>query len=75
MSFCTVPRRRSPLTPCPSATSSYRRRSSDAGALIVIDVETSSSGMPASSSSMSSSESIATPVRPTSPSARGSSES
>ena len=36
-------------------------------ALIVIEVETVPSGMPAKSSSMSSSESIATPTRPTSP--------
>jgi hypothetical protein len=43
--------------------------------LIVIDVDTSPSGMPASKVSMSASESIATPVRPTSPLARGSSES
>ena len=46
-----------------------------AGALIVIDTETSSSGMPANSVSMSSSVSIATPSRPTSPSERGWSES
>jgi hypothetical protein len=75
MSFWTVPRSAAGSTPCCSATSSYRRRSSDAGALIVIEVETSPSGMPARRISMSASESIATPVRPTSPSARGSSES
>ena len=46
-----------------------------AGALIVIDVETSSSGMPENSSSMSASESTATPSRPTSPSDFGWSES
>ncbi len=46
-----------------------------AGALIVIDTLTWSSGMPANSVSMSSSESIATPSRPTSPSERGWSES
>ena len=40
-------------------------------ALIVIDVDTLSSGMPAKSSSMSASESIATPTRPTSPCASG----
>ena len=44
-------------------------------ALIVIDVETWSSGIPSKSRSMSSIESIATPVLPTSPSARGWSES
>ncbi len=44
-------------------------------ALIVIEVETLSSGMPRKSVSMSSSESIATPTLPTSPLARGWSES
>ena len=75
MSFCTVPRNSAAGTPCPSATSSYSRSSSEAGALIVIDVDTFPSGISASSNSMSASESIATPVRPTSPAARGSSES
>ncbi len=42
---------------------------------MVIDVETSSSGMPANSVSMSSSVSTATPSRPTSPSDRRWSES
>ena len=46
-----------------------------AGALIVIDTLTSSSGMPANSVSMSARVSIATPSRPTSPSERGWSES
>ena len=46
-----------------------------AGALIVIEVETSSSGMPSNAVRMSSIVSIATPVRPTSPRQRGSSES
>ena len=44
-------------------------------ALIVIEVETLSSGIPSKSCSMSSRLQIATPTRPTSPSARGSSES
>ena len=44
-------------------------------ALIVIEVVTRSSGMPSVSVSMSSSEEMATPTFPTSPSARGSSES
>ncbi|GFJ80546.1 hypothetical protein Phou_047260 [Phytohabitans houttuyneae] len=43
--------------------------------MIVIDVETLSSGIPSKSSRMSSSESIATPTLPTSPWATGSSES
>ena len=42
---------------------------------MVIEVETSSSGMPSKAIRMSSSVSIATPVRPTSPRQRGSSES
>src|SRR5436189_70041 len=46
-----------------------------AGALIVIDVETSPMSMPANSRSMSSRVSIATPSRPTSPSERAWSES
>ena len=47
----------------------------DAGALIVIDVDTSPMSMPWNSVSMSSSVSTATPSRPTSPSDRGWSES
>jgi hypothetical protein len=46
-----------------------------AGALIVIETETSPTSMPAKSVSMSSSVSMATPSRPTSPSERGESES
>ena len=42
---------------------------------MVIDVDTSSSGMPSKTRRMSSIVSIATPVRPTSPSQSGSSES
>jgi hypothetical protein len=43
--------------------------------LIVIDVVTSFSGIPSKTRRMSSIESIATPVRPTSPRQSGSSES
>ena len=46
-----------------------------AGALIVIDTETSPSGIPANSVSMSTTVSTATPSRPTSPSDRAWSES
>ena len=46
-----------------------------AGALMVMEVETSPIGIPAKRVSMSSSVSIATPSRPTSPSERGWSES
>jgi hypothetical protein len=45
------------------------------GALIVMEVETLSSGSPANRTRMSSTESIATPTLPTSPRASGSSES
>ena len=44
-------------------------------ALIVIEVLTLSSGIPSSRVSMSASESIATPARPTSPAAKAWSES
>jgi hypothetical protein len=43
--------------------------------LIVIEVDTRSSGMPSNSCAMSSIESIATPTRPTSPAASEWSES
>ena len=46
-----------------------------AGPLMVMDTETRSSGIPSKSVSMSASEEIATPHRPTSPSERGWSES
>ena len=46
-----------------------------AGPLIVIDVDTWSSGMPSNSVSMSARLEIATPHLPTSPSERGWSES
>ncbi|MNL84690.1 hypothetical protein D3C87_2127380 [compost metagenome] len=62
-------------TPCFSATTWYMASSTAAGALIVIEVVTRSSGMPAKSVSMSAKESIATPVLPTSPRAMASSES
>src|SRR6476646_5650767 len=74
-SFWTVPARSLAGTPCSSATSSYSARRIGAVALIVIDVDTWASGIAAKSRSISSTESIATPVRPTSPSARGWSES
>ena len=74
-SFWIVPVSWSPATPWSSPTSWYSSMSSAAGALIVIDVETLSSGMPSSSSRMSSIESMATPTLPTSPWAMGASES
>ena len=61
--------------PRSSATTMYIASSVDAVALIVIDVDTVSSGSRSSRTCMSSTVSIATPTRPTSPSARGESES
>src|SRR3989304_4763877 len=69
-SFCAVPAMRSCGTPCFCPTTAYIATSTDAGALIVIEVLTWSSGMPSNIVSMSASVSIATPPFPTSPSAR-----
>jgi hypothetical protein len=74
-SFCAVPRTEVAGTPCISAATTYIATSTGAGALMVMDVETASSGMSSKSATTSSSESIATPTRPTSPSERASSES
>ena len=68
-SFWIVPRSFSDATPCSSPTISYMSSSSAAGALIVIDVDTWSSGMPSNRRFMSSTVSMATPTLPTSPSA------
>jgi hypothetical protein len=75
MSFWTVPDSFCSGTPCRFATATYSARRTIAVALIVIDVETSPSGMPSSRVLMSSIESMATPTRPTSPAARRWSES
>ena len=75
MSFWIVPAARRAAMPRSSATTMYIASSVDAVALIVIDVDTLSSGIPSSSVCRSSTVSIATPTRPTSPSARGESES
>lgn len=74
-SFWMVPVSCCAGTPCSSPTSWYISRSSAAGALIVMDVETWSSGIPSNSTRMSSMESIATPTLPTSPDAISASES
>ena len=75
MSVCSVPSSRSHGTPCRSAVARKNANATTAGPLIVIDVEMSPSGIRSKSVTKSSSESAATPHRPTSPSARGSSES
>src|SRR5947199_235215 len=75
MSFCGVVTTRSRATPCASATAKYMAVMGAAMPLIVSETLTRSSGMPANASSMSARVSMAMPTRPTSPSARGSSES
>ena len=75
MSVCSVPFSAAAAAPWRSAADRYMQNTGTAGPLIVIEVVTSASGMPANSTSMSAAESMATPQCPTSPSARGSSES
>ena len=75
MSVCSVPLRVRGSTPWRSAATTYMQKIGTAGPLMVIDVVTSPSGMPVKSTSRSATLSIATPQCPTSPSARGSSES
>jgi hypothetical protein len=75
MSFWIVPPTLWKGTPCFSATARYMAKTIAAGPLIVIDVVTLSSGIPSKRISMSFSESTATPHIPTSPLARGESES
>ena len=75
MSFCSVPWSVARDTPCSSPTTTYIASSTAAVALMVIDVETRSRGMPANRRARSSTVSIATPARPTSPSAMAWSES
>ncbi len=75
MSFWIVPESFVRSMPRSSATTTYIASNVAAVALIVMDVETRSSGMPSRRTCMSSTVSIATPTRPTSPIARGASES
>ena len=71
MSFWIVPERVEGATFCRRATAMYSDRRMIAVALMVIDVDTRSSGMVSKRPAMSSTESIATPTRPTSPAASG----
>ena len=75
MSFWTVPWSVPRDTPRSSPTTTYMASSTGAVALMVMDVDTRSSGMASNRSARSSTVSIATPARPTSPSAMGWSES
>ena len=62
-------------TPWRSAATTYIAKIGTAGPEIVMDVVTSSSGIPENRTSMSAAESMATPQCPTSPRASASSES
>ena len=75
MSFWIVPVMRLSATPCSFATTSYMPISTKADALIVYDVDTSSSGMSFISKRTSSIVSTATPIFPISGTATGWSES
>ena len=67
MSFCSVPPSFVYGMPCSSAAARYIAKRIGAGELMVIDVVTAPTSMPLNSVSMSSTESTATPQRPTSP--------
>ena len=75
MSFCRVPRTRAQSTPCSSAATRKKAKTTWAGPLMVIDTDTSPRGMPSNRRTMSSAPSTATPQTPTSPRARAWSES
>ena len=75
MSFWIVPSRTARGTPRFSAATMYMAQIGAAGALIVMEVLTRSSGSPARRASMSARELTATPQVPNSPSASGSSVS
>src|SRR3979411_172453 len=75
MSFWVVPDSLSHGMPRFSAFTRYIAQIMAAGLLIVIDVVTSSRGMPSNRISMSASDETATPQVPNSPSASGSSVS
>ncbi len=71
MSFWMVPDSAARDTPCSSPATMNEASTGITAPFIVIDTETSSSGMPSNRIFMSSTESIATPALPTSPSTRG----
>src|ERR1039458_6668276 len=56
MSFCSVPESRAHGTPCCSATARYMAHNTEAGELMVMETETSPSGIPRKRISISSSE-------------------
>ena len=75
MSFWMVPLSWSWLTPCSSPATMKLASTGSTAPFIVIDTDIFSRGMPSKRIFMSSTESIATPALPTSPTTRGWSES
>ena len=71
MSFWMVPESAARATPCSSPATMKLASTGITAPFIVIDTLTFSSGMPSKSTFMSSTESIATPALPTSPTTRG----
>ena len=75
MSFCMVPERSAEATPCSSAATAYIAKTGSTAPFMVMDTDIRSRGIPSNRIFMSSTESIATPALPTSPSTRSWSES
>ena len=75
MSFCMVPERSSRRAPCSSAATMYMAMTGSTAPFMVMDTDISLSEMPSNRRFMSSTVSMATPALPTSPRARGWSES
>ena len=71
MSFWMVPASSDSSTPCSSAATTYPARIGSTAPFIVIETVIWSSGMPSKRIFMSSTESMATPALPTSPTTRG----
>ncbi len=71
MSFWIVPESAALGTPCSSPATMKLASTGITAPFMVIDTLTFSSGMPSKSTFMSSTESIATPALPTSPTTRG----
>ena len=71
MSFWIVPESSARGTPCSSPATMKLARTGITAPFMVIDTLTLSSGMPSNRTFMSSTESIATPALPTSPTTRG----
>jgi hypothetical protein len=71
MSFWMVPDSSARGTPCSSPVTMKLARIGITAPFIVMETLTFSSGMPSNSTFMSSTESMATPALPTSPTTRG----